>query len=113
MPVFDRDLQLLLSGASEPVETRAAIVFGHAPVGADPTGLLQFEERRVQGALIERELLGLPFLLLHALYKGAQKGRYKWCEAGWILESNRRMNAIMPYWDAYVYKRYRIYEKAL
>jgi hypothetical protein len=60
-----------------------------------------------------RELLGLPFLLLHELYKGALKGRYEWAEESWILESNTRMNAIMPYWDAYVYKRHRIYEKAI
>lgn len=60
-----------------------------------------------------RELLGLPFLLLHELYKGALRGRYEWAEESWILESNARMNAIMPYWDAHVYKRHRIYEKAL
>ncbi|MPZ50076.1 MAG: hypothetical protein GEU75_12400 [Dehalococcoidia bacterium] len=60
-----------------------------------------------------RELYGLPFLLLDELYKGSQKGRYKWCEESWILESNRRMNAMMPYMGAALYKRYRIYEKAL
>jgi hypothetical protein len=60
-----------------------------------------------------RDLYGLPFVLLNELYEGSKKGRYKWCEESWILESNTRMNALMPYWDAYVYKRYRIYEKAL
>jgi hypothetical protein len=60
-----------------------------------------------------RDLVGLPFLLLYELYRGAQKGRYKWAEESWILETNKRMNAIMPYWDAYVYKRHRVYEKPL
>ncbi|HLF72285.1 MAG TPA: N-acetyltransferase [Dehalococcoidia bacterium] len=60
-----------------------------------------------------RALFGLPFVLLHELYLGSQKGRYKWCEESWILENNKRLNALMPNWDAYVYKRYRVYEKAL
>jgi hypothetical protein len=59
-----------------------------------------------------RELHGLPFLLLQELYKAA-RGRYDWCEESWVLENNARLNAIMPYWGAYVYKRYRIYEKPL
>jgi hypothetical protein len=60
-----------------------------------------------------RELFGLPYLLLYELYLGSQKGRYKWGEMSWVLETNGRLNAIMPHWDAYIYKRYRIYEKPL
>jgi len=60
-----------------------------------------------------RELVGLPFLLLDELYKASKKARYVWCEQSWVLENNARLNAIMPYWGAYVYKRYRVYEKAL
>jgi hypothetical protein len=60
-----------------------------------------------------RDLVGLPFLLLHELYKAAQTRRYKWCEQSWVLENNSRLNALMPYWGAYVYKRFRIYEKSL
>jgi hypothetical protein len=60
-----------------------------------------------------RELYGLPFLLLAELYAGAKKGRYEWCEESWVLESNSRLNTLMPYWGAYVYKRWRIYEKPL
>ena len=60
-----------------------------------------------------RELIGLPFVLLHELYLHARKKRYTWCEESWVLENNARLNALMPMWDAYVYKRYRIYEKAL
>jgi hypothetical protein len=61
----------------------------------------------------QRELYGLPFVLLEELYQRAQKRRYEWCEESWILETNKRMNALMPYWDAHLYKRWRIYEKAL
>jgi hypothetical protein len=60
-----------------------------------------------------RELYGLPFVLLEELYLRSQKGRYVWCEESWILESNKPMNALMPYWNAHVYKCWRIYEKAL
>jgi hypothetical protein len=60
-----------------------------------------------------RELYGLPFLLLAELYAGAKKSRYEWCEESWVLESNSRLNTLMPYWGAYVYKRWRIYEKPL
>jgi hypothetical protein len=60
-----------------------------------------------------RDLAGLPFLLLYELYLGSKRGRYKWCEESWILESNRRLTTILPYWGAELYKRYRVYEKAL
>jgi len=60
-----------------------------------------------------RQLYGLPFLLLYELFLAASTRRYEWCEESWILETNTRIHAIMPHWDAYVYKRYRIYEKAL
>jgi hypothetical protein len=60
-----------------------------------------------------RALVGLPYLLLYQLYLGSRKGRYNWGEMSWVLENNAPLNAIMPHWDAYVYKRYRIYEKRL
>jgi hypothetical protein len=60
-----------------------------------------------------RELVGLPFLLLDELYRAAQTRRYTWCEESWVLENNGPLNAMMPHWDAQVYKRFRIYEKLL
>lgn len=60
-----------------------------------------------------RDLFGLPFLLLYELYRAARTRRYKWCEESWVLETNSRLTALMPHWDARVYKRYRIYEKAI
>lgn len=60
-----------------------------------------------------RALMGLPFLLLQKLYENALTRRYKWCEESWVVESNAAMRALLPYWDAYLYKRYRIYERKL
>jgi GNAT superfamily N-acetyltransferase len=60
-----------------------------------------------------RQYYGLPYLLLQELYEGAKKGRYVWCEQSWVLENNSPLNAIMPHWGARLYKRWRIYEKAL
>jgi hypothetical protein len=60
-----------------------------------------------------RALVGLPYLLLYEIYRGSRKARYRWGEMSWVLENNSALNAIMPHWDAYVYKRYRIYEKPL
>jgi hypothetical protein len=60
-----------------------------------------------------RQYYGLPYLLLQELYEGAKKGRYVWCEQSWVLENNGPLNAIMPHWGARLYKRWRIYEKAL
>jgi hypothetical protein len=60
-----------------------------------------------------RELYGLPYVLLDELYRRGSEGRYEWCEESWVLENNRALNALMPHWGATVYKRFRIYEKAL
>lgn len=60
-----------------------------------------------------RQYYGLPYLLLQELYNGAKRGRYAWCEQSWVLENNKALNALMPYWGAEVYKRWRIYEKSL
>ncbi len=60
-----------------------------------------------------RELVGLPYLLLYELYLGAKKRRYTLAEESWVVDSNARLAALMRYWGAEVYKRYRIYEKAL
>jgi len=38
---------------------------------------------------------------------------YEWAELGWTLEDNRLINAAIRSVGAYVYKRYRIYEKQI
>jgi hypothetical protein len=67
----------------------------------------------VKKKFLTRQLYGLPYLLLHELYLGALKRNYEWCEESWVLENNSRLNALLPYWGAYVYKRWRIYGKPL
>jgi len=61
----------------------------------------------------QRDLAGLSFLLLDELYRAAAKKNYKWCDESWILESNKAMNTLLPYWDCYIYKRFRIYDKVI
>ena len=80
---------------------------------AVPVYLHPLDATLYRHAHTQAELYGLPFLLLYELYRGALKKNYKWCEESWVLETNGPLNAMMPYWDAYVYKKYRIYEKAL
>ena len=95
--------------------------FGHDGLWVEASLVAAAEWVRLRSVLLfgvkrkfrTRELYGLPFVLLDALYHGALKGRYKWCEESWVLENNARVNALLPYWDAKVYKRYRAYEKAL
>ncbi len=67
----------------------------------------------VKKKFLTRQLYGLPYLLLYELYRGAIKQGYEWCEESWILENNGPLNAMMPHFGAYVYKRWRIYEKSL
>src|SRR4029450_12333572 len=47
--------QALLTGLCQPIETRAPIVFGRAPVGGDPALPFQPLQRRVQRSLLDLE----------------------------------------------------------
>ena len=55
----------------------------------------------------------LPFLLIDAAGRPAVRLGYTRFELSWVLEDNRSMNAIAKAIGARVYKRWRIYEKAL
>src|SRR6266487_6888829 len=48
-------VEVLLSGASDLVELRAAIVLARAPTARDEALLLEAEQRRIDGALIQRQ----------------------------------------------------------
>src|SRR5205085_6825067 len=50
-------LELLAPGACQCVELHAAAALGCAPSGRDPPHLLQPEQRRIQRALVERQLI--------------------------------------------------------
>src|SRR5689334_25129759 len=47
--------ELFLAGWSQRVVLGAAIVFRGAPLRANPTHLLEFQQRRIDGALVEFE----------------------------------------------------------
>lgn len=55
----------------------------------------------------------LPFLLIEAAGRAALRLGYERFELSWVLEDNRPMNAIAEAMGGRVYKRWRIYEKAL
>jgi len=57
--------------------------------------------------------LGIYPLLLVALHKQLAGGPYKRAEFSWVLEDNRDINQTAELAGARLYKKYRIYEKAL
>lgn len=63
------------------------------------------------GILPEYRKLGLGALLYYKLWKTAYEKGYRECEASWILENNKDMNAAMNRLDGRLYKTYRIYEQ--
>lgn len=55
----------------------------------------------------------LALLLIEALYAPFVKRKIHALEMSWILESNTGMRNILEHIGAYIYKRYRIYEKQI
>src|SRR5262245_31699083 len=55
LPIGGFLLQLLSSQARERVELGSPIVFGRFPLGRDPAFLLQFVQRRIEGAVADLE----------------------------------------------------------
>src|SRR5215469_3077113 len=53
LPVAGFGLQLLAAYLCEAVEARAAVVLRGAPVGSDGAFMLQLEQQRIQGALVD------------------------------------------------------------
>jgi GNAT superfamily N-acetyltransferase len=60
-----------------------------------------------------RRYAGLAYLLCDAVYRGAIAHGYQWGEFSWTLEDNGLINALITKIGAHLYKKYRIYEKAL
>lgn len=61
----------------------------------------------------EYRRLGLPILLFYETERFARTRGYEWCELSWNLEDNRLINDFDRELGGRVYKRYRVYEKAL
>ena len=55
----------------------------------------------------------LAIAMIGELIRRGQRLGYEWAELGWTLEDNRLINAAIRSVGAYVYKRYRIYEKPI
>lgn len=51
--------------------------------------------------------------MIGELIRRGQRLGYDWAELGWTLEDNRLINAAIRSVGAYVYKRYRIFEKSI
>src|SRR2546430_2692607 len=64
LPAFCGADELPASATGNGVEAGAAVIFGFAPIGADPAALLQPQQGGVDGALIEHE--GVTAYLLDA-----------------------------------------------
>ncbi|MFB6319879.1 hypothetical protein [Saccharicrinis sp. FJH54] len=56
---------------------------------------------------------GIDALMTVALFESANKGRLKTLDSHLIMEENIRMRALMERQDYTIYKKYRIFEKAL
>lgn len=56
---------------------------------------------------------GVDALLFREGFKGVRKGRYKRVEFSWILEDNIPVQRLVEMIGGRLYKRYRIYEKAI
>ena len=50
-------VELLAPGARQCVDLHASAALGCAPLRRNPPHLLQLEQRRIEGALVERELI--------------------------------------------------------
>ena len=56
---------------------------------------------------------GVDALLYYESVMAAVRHGYRWAEASWVLENNEAMNRPIKLLGSEIYKRYRIYEKAL
>jgi hypothetical protein len=61
----------------------------------------------------QRRYAGLSHALYVEIAKRGEKLGYEWAELSWTLEDNRPINLGIKSMGAYVYKKYRVYEKPL
>jgi hypothetical protein len=55
----------------------------------------------------------LATAVMAELARRGLKRNYEWAELGWTLEDNRLINAAIRSMRGQIYKRYRIFEKAI
>jgi GNAT superfamily N-acetyltransferase len=56
---------------------------------------------------------GVDALMYYETVRAGRERGYRWAEASWILENNDMMNRAIRLMGGEIYKRYRVYEKAL
>ena len=87
-----------------------------------PIGILKFlyYRKKIDGSRAfvfgfkkEYRRLGLPALLYFETEKTGLNHGYKWCELSWNLEDNDLINQFDAKVGGRVYKKYRIFEKAI
>jgi hypothetical protein len=65
------------------------------------------------GVVAEHQKKGLDVVMIDDLYEEAARSHYQWCDLGLVLEDNHLMNNSIRSLGATLYKRYRIYERAI
>jgi GNAT superfamily N-acetyltransferase len=65
------------------------------------------------GVVPEYRRMGIETLLMHEVIRKGLDAGFRACEASWILEDNRDMLGPLETIGHRVWRRYRIYEKAL
>jgi hypothetical protein len=79
--------------------------------------LTRRDTRRIRvfalGVIEEYRARGVDALLYYETAVNALPHGYEWAEASWILENNDAMNRAIEMLGSVIYKKYRIYQKAL
>lgn len=65
------------------------------------------------GVVREHQKQGLEVAIMDELYAEIIRSHYQWCELSWTLEDNHLINNAIEAWGGQLYKRYRIYERAI
>ncbi|MBI4496787.1 MAG: N-acetyltransferase [Chloroflexi bacterium] len=65
------------------------------------------------GVVPEHQRRGIDTVMIFDLYSRLVHSHYQWCEIGWVLEDNARMNNTIRAWGGTLSKRYRIYQRML
>ncbi|MFB6284968.1 MAG: N-acetyltransferase [Candidatus Bipolaricaulia bacterium] len=125
--VVDPDLGVVIERGDEPVAFGLALPdFNQAlqPINGRlfPFGLfkLLWHKRKIDrmrlmtlGIKAQHRGRGVDALLYLRMIRSIMASSYERCECSWVLEDNRKMQQTMERAKADIYKRYRIYERAL
>ncbi len=67
----------------------------------------------VMGVLAEHRMAGIDAVLAVKSYEAVKRKGYSGAECSWILENNDAMNRIIEQGGGKIYKRYRLYDRAI